>query len=167
MPVFINTKRLDRSIKGMRVTLRKGPYRKVGFLLRNYVRKTITMQGRKRPYKPLSWWTKKRTGRNKALITLRNRIKFFSDRNSASIYFDGQGLDFSITNHHFGFTSPAVSGKRMVVPNPSGGILAAFSSRRKSVIPPREVWPQFREVRRLVRREFRNFYSKEAKVKWR
>lgn len=170
MPVIIDTRRLDASIRKMNGMLRGGlgpAYSEIGRTMRNYVRATITSQGRKRPYAPLSWWTKQRTGRRKALITLKKRIKHKSSSKSAKVFFNAGGLNFTITQHHKGFTSPAVSNKLMVIPNPSGTVFKAFKSRKASKIPAREVWPTDRETKRIASRIFKNFFDGKARVLWR
>lgn len=169
MPVFVDDRALRGSLRRMRKEIGnlRPVYRRASAHMRDYVRRTITMQGRKKPYKQISWWTKQRTGRRKALITLRPRIKNAWNSTEGVVYFDPISSAWHIDQHHTGYISKAVSSKRMVVPNNGGGIVAAFSKRKASKIPAREIWPTKAEVARELRPIIQNWIFKGARKAWR
>ena len=153
--------RFGRSIRAPRAF-----YRAAGLHMMQYVRSTITRQGRKRPYKPLSDWTRRRTGRRKALITLRKRIKTTSNRSGATVFFDPVSSNWNITMHHKGFKSRAVLNKTMVIPT-VGGKSIVLKSRKAVRIPAREVWPTKTEVINEITPIMVRFLNKRARRDWR
>lgn len=137
---------------------------------RDRVRSRITSQGNG-SWAPLSNWTRARTGRRKALITLRNRIKAKWDSESAQVYFDSPSSEWDISDHHQGFTSPAVKGKRMAwrLTNPAAirwrGSKVSITSRKASRIPARDVWSSDAKVKREVNTILDDFATQvEAKI---
>lgn len=134
-------------------------YAEIGRHVRDYIRQTITLQGRGRAWRPLSTWTKRRTGRYKALITLRPFFQYEASQAQAIIYFDPPSNDWGIRGHHEGSVSPAVSGKLMVVPGRGGGVLAAFHSRKAVVIPARRIWPTNQQGNELIRPIIERWYD--------
>ncbi len=171
MPPFveIDSRNLRASLRRMEQSLRRPQvvYGRASRHMRDYVRRTITLQGRKRTYVRLSHWTRGRTNRRKALITLRPFIKARHSSAAGEVYFLQRDNNWHIDQHHTGFTSPAVVNKRMVIPRAGGGILAAFMSRKASKIPAREVWPNATEVRREVTRMFATWVDGVARKTWR
>lgn len=171
MPPFIeiDSSRLRASLSRMERSLKRPQvvYGRAARHMREYVRRTITLQGRKRNYIRLSHWTRGRTGRRKALITLRPYIKSRYDSTSGQVYFQQRDASWHIDQHHTGFTSPAVVNKRMVIPKAGGGILAAFMNRKASKIPAREVWPTKAEVTKEVTRMFATWVDGVARKTWR
>lgn len=166
--VEIDDRNLKASLRRMEREL-KNPgkvYGQAARHMRDYVRQTITMQGRKRPYAPLSKWTKAKTGRRKALIPLRKYIKARWDGTSGQVYFQQRSSAWHIDMHHTGFTSPAVIGRKMVVPGKGGNIFAVFMSRKASVIPAREVWPEQEEVEKEVNKMFSTWVDDVARRTW-
>lgn len=144
--------------------------RNIGTVLRDYVRQTITMQGRKRPYAPLAQMTKMRTGRRKALVGLRTQIKYRSDANSAEVYFEQRDPQWHIDMHHRGFRSGPVQlqGKDvMAVPQHGSDDPLYFKRRKEARIPAREVWPVQKEVRDIVSRMVTNWINSGIKSSWR
>lgn len=169
MAIEIDDRRLRASMrKVLRELKRKSPvYGKAAKHMRDYVRATITMQGRKRKYAPLGKWQSAKTGRRKALITLRPNIKSRYDNTKGEVYYNQTQSGWHIDMHHTGFTSPAVVGKRMVVPSRGGGVLAAFHNRKASKIPAREVWPTQAEVNKEVGIIFKDWVEKNVRTNWR
>lgn len=167
--VTIDTRHLRASVGRMVGELRRPAtaYGKAARHMRDYVRQTITLQGRKRPYKSLSHWTKARTGRRKALITLRKEIKAGWSNTQGIVYFNRVSPEWHIDMHHTGFTSPPVMHKRMVVPMAAGGVYAAFFHRKASKVPAREVWPTKKEVIQEVTPLFHQWVEGLARKSWR
>lgn len=171
MPPFveIDSRRLRASLRRMERQLKRPQvvYGRASRHMRDYVRRTITLQGRKRNYIPLSQWTRARTGRVKALITLRSNIRSRFSSAAGEVYFQQRSPHWHIDQHHTGFISPAVINKRMIVPKSGGGILAVFTKRKASKIPAREVWPTKSEVTREVTRMFATWVQGVARKSWR
>ena len=167
--VQIDSRKLRSSLKRLETDLKRpaSMYGQASRHMRDYVRGTIKAQGRKRSYAPLSRWTKGRTGRRKALITLVNRFKAKWDNRRGEVYFDPVSTAWNITQHHQGFTSPAVDGKRMVVPKAGGGRLAVFTRRKASKVPAREIWPTAAELIREVQPIVAKWVEKSARKNWR
>lgn len=170
--IHIDTSRLKASLRRMERDLKRPAtvYGRAARHMRDYVRETITMQGRKRKYTPLSHWTRARTGRRKALITMRPFIKASWDAKAGVVYFDQTDKAWHLDQHHTGFISPPVDlggRKRMVVPKASGGVLAAFTKRKASKIPGREIWPTQKEVNAEVTGMFATWVDGLARKNWR
>ena len=132
---------------------------------RDETRKNITSQGRG-TWPKLSAWTMAQTGRRKALITLRKFVgvkKAGPSAIRASTIFRSPG-DFTLTQHHTGFTEPPEAGivkielKRPGVLGNKGKLQAkgkssvAFRDTKTKVVPPRPVWPSRRQVKALIRK---------------
>lgn len=171
MPPFveIDAGDLRDSMRRMEAELRRPApvYGKAARLVRDYVRQTITLQGRKTKYFQLSKWTKARTNRRKALITLRPLIKAAWDSIGGYVYFQQTDKKWHVDDHHTGFTSKAVTGKRMVVPRKGGGIVAVFMNRKEVKVPSREVWPTQGEVDATVTPVFTQWTEANARRNWR
>lgn len=169
MAIEIDSRSLRASLRRMERELKRPSklYANLGRYWRDYVRQTIAQGGRKRPYAPLSKWTRRRTGRRKPLITLRKQIRARWDGSAAEIYFAQVSSAWHIDQHHTGYTSPAVVNKRMVIRSKSGGVVAAFFSRKAAVTPAREVWPTKSEVTAGTVPVFKKFVDTAARKNWR
>ena len=87
---------------------------RVGRALRDDARNRITTQNNGK-WPKLSKWTRAKTGRLKALITERGKIKFKRWGRSGVAVGHESGGDWSLDDHVKGFTRPAVN-KRVVIP---------------------------------------------------
>ena len=118
--------------------------------LRDYIRETMQMQGRKRPWVPLSRFTMMRTGRRKPLSTLVKQVKSRYTATSGEVYFDNpKNESWTLWEHHKGFSIPPSVGRQ--------GFYAArtkkpvfFMSRQGARVPAREIIPTTREVNQVV-----------------
>jgi len=146
MRVTIDARKLNRSMNRVLSHLRNPQvfYREAAIHMREYVRGTIRIQGRKRKYASLAPMTRQKTGRRKALITLTSRIKSGATRDKGIVYFDPISSRWHIDDHHKGFTTGPVAGKKMSFSTRSGKI--AFTARKTIRVPAREVWPTKAEV---------------------
>lgn len=137
----------NRAVNGVRVNLRqrKVLLDEIGTGLMEYTKETITTQGRG-SWAPLARTTRLVTGRRKALLPIRDQIRFRSNVSlgTATVYFSGRPSNWSIEQHESGFTSPAVKGKMMKAKG-----LGKFSSRKESVVPPRKIFPTQEEATRI------------------
>lgn len=169
MAVTVDASRFFRSLERMKVTVRRrrGVMRKASGAVRDYMRDTITLQGRTTKWKPLSPWTKARTGRRKALLPLRPMLKNRWSNSSAEVFLDNPKGTFTLEQHHRGYSSRAVRNKKMVVPKAGGGILAIFVNRRISRTPARRIVPTKRETQKIINPIFTAWLANEAKRKWR
>lgn len=150
-------------LQGLRPGGRRKVLRKIAARLRDKVKLRFTTQG-DGSWAPPSRWITAKTGRRKALIPLRDRIKSrLVNDNEAQVYFDAPTSEWSIEMHDRGFRSPPVVGKRMVIPLRNPAILEARGSRivlrnrRTSVIPARRIWLTPAETRRVVSEELDAF----------
>ena len=169
MGVQVDDRALRGSLRRLKAHLGKlrPVYAQASRHMRDYVRKTITLQGRLKPYQQLSWWTRSKTGRRKALITLRPRIKAAWNNTEGVVYFDPVSTAWHIDQHHTGYISKAISGKRMVVPKSGGGVLAVFTSRKESKVPAREIWPSQRAAAREIQPILKKWLDTGARKSWR
>jgi hypothetical protein len=145
---------------------------------RDATRNNISRQsGNGVSWKRLSNWTVAKTGRRKALITLRDRIKTQVNKNAGIVYFEQDHPRWNLTMHHKGFTSRAVKGKRMSIPirfpainiagrtrnlvstNDALGSRLVITKRKASVIPPRPVWPEGKEAGQLVNKGLQDYLA--------
>jgi hypothetical protein len=143
-------RRLSRHISDTPVIMRV-----LGLALRNYVRQTIDMGGRKRAHAPLSWWTQQRTGRRKPLRGISKDIHYNSDAREANVYFARQTIGWSLDMHHKGYNVPAITGQLQKVPLAKGGAIF-FRNRRASKV-----------VRDLTSRTVTEWIEDGAKKSWR
>jgi hypothetical protein len=134
--------------------------------MRLYVQRTITLQGRGKKYQPLAQITSLRTGRRKALLSLRKQIKSNFTSKNANVFFTPISDKWNDLSHHFGFTSPPVVNKRMVIPLRGGGSIF-LKNRKASVIPAREIWPSNKEVTTEVKPIFDRFIRNTMRRNWR
>ncbi|MEE8606706.1 MAG: hypothetical protein V3S55_03800 [Nitrospiraceae bacterium] len=131
---------------------------------RDQARKNITTQG-SGTWVKLSKWTRAQTGRRKALVTLRKFIgvkKANPAATRSATVFRSPG-EYTLTQHHTGFTEPA-TGKVVKIPLKTPAALgqkfkgkseAVFKDNRPHETPARPVWPEGRQLRKLIARNIR------------
>lgn len=133
--------------------------KRIGAALRDRARGNISDQSYEgQSWRPLSDWTRAKTGRFKALITEREKIKYDVDAQGLTlrVFHEQTDPNWTLTQHHKGFTSPAVTGKLMAFPlvRPNlvgiGSKLAIFQSRKATKTPARPVWPSPAMIKKLV-----------------
>lgn len=136
---------------------------KMGLAMRNASRQNITTQGEGK-WAPLSRWTRAKTGRRKALITLRERIKHDYNADQARVYFEQSSPFWNLDTHHFGRTSAGVRNTPMRIPLPrnSGQIAGAglrilIFNRRASRIPARPVWASKKQIQAEGEKQIANW----------
>jgi hypothetical protein len=156
---------------------------RLGRMARDETRGNITTQGGG-GWKKLSRWTQAKTGRRKALLPLRGRIKHRYDAETAEVYFEQTSPFWNLDTHHFGRTSRPVKNKHMRIPIPfnrgqikafTGGGRGSFGTsfgsitiynRKASVLPARPVWASKRQLQAGVQTGLRNWLRElEQKVK--
>lgn len=166
--ITIDDKSFRASAKRLRDTISnlRPVYRRTAAHMRDYVRQTITSQGRSKPYQPLAPTTVLKTGRRKALLELRPRIKSSYSSQNAIVFFEKMSPHWDDLSHHFGFRSKAVVNKRMILPNRKGKTIH-FTSRKESVIPAREIWPNDREIKSEIVPLFNKFIKEAIRKNWR
>lgn len=169
--VTYDSRNFERAVKRLTGELSRlrRPYGQSSRVARDYVRQTITRQGRNRPYAKLSSWTKFKTNRHKALLSLRPRIKARWDHRSAEVYFDTGGVNYTATQHHRGYTTPGqkAKGKKVFVVTSRSGQKRFFRSFKKAKTPAREIWPTQRELRKVVNPVFSKWVKNSARKTWR
>lgn len=123
---------------------------------RDYARNQITTQG-DGEWAPLSKWTRAKTGRRKALITERPRIKYVVRQGSVAIVHAATSPERSLSRHAKGFTRPAVN-KPVYIPlrlpsllGVSGPGIYLPKGTKATKTPPRNVWGTQKKVNKLVR----------------
>ncbi len=148
---IIGIEKLKKAVRGWRSDFEpsKGQVKVLFFSLgravRDDVKKRITSQGHGK-WKPLSKWTKARTGRAKALITERSRVKFIVKPRRVEIGYAPRSSDWNLTKHHHGFRTSGFKGKKVTIPlrNPAAlktkGNSITILSAKPSVIPARTIW---------------------------
>lgn len=169
MPVIVNDRQVRQSIDRLSAHLGRTDIimRRIGQHLRDYVRETIEMGGRGRPYAPLSRWTRMRTGRSRPLITLTNNFRFAYDSTTAIVFFTTPaGKSFSIWQHHFGFRVPARLGRPVMVIPTAGGSPIFTARAKESIIPARPVWPNKQEATAEVNAFIRDWINQGVR-QWR
>jgi phage gpG-like protein len=167
--VQIDDKAIQGSINRLRHHLTwdsKVVMRNIGITMREYVRETVRMGGRKRKHAPLSWWTTQRTGRRKPLSGLDRLFSYSSDSNSTHVFFRPETDGWSIGMHHTGYKIAPVSGRKMFVPFARGGGIG-FTNRKASRVPAREIWPTQKEVRDMVSSMVSRWINDGARRSWR
>lgn len=124
---------------------------------RDASRSNIRSQGGGK-WPPLSKWTRAQTGRRKALIdqiprilaTLANRAAM-----SSAVIHNSPG-DWSLNQHHTGFTEPPTN-KVVKIELKNPGLLGLkrvkekyFVDNEPTVVPRRPIWPEGRQLKRLM-----------------
>ncbi len=156
-------RRTERDLTGGNPVMRKKLMNRLVSKARDMTRHNITTQGGGK-WAPLSKWTVAQTGRRKALITLRKfvvAVKAKGKASTASVVFRSPG-DFTLTQHHDGYTDRPVAGivkialKRPGVLNlPKTATSKSFRDRRSRDVPARPVWPEGRKLFRMLQKETR------------
>lgn len=166
MPVIVDDWQLRRTIRILKAGIRdqRSLYASASRQMRDYIRQTITMQGRGGSWTGLSRWTRRRTGRQKALITLRVQVKARWGNDFGEVIFVNPSSGWDMLQHDRGFTSPAVQRKLMVIPSRDSGILAAFKSRKASKVPARQFIPKGREAQVQIEQSI-NSWLRNIEVK--
>jgi hypothetical protein len=120
-------------------------YTRVGRALRDDARNRITTQGEGK-WKPLSKWTRAKTGRRKALITERRNIIYQRKGAAVEVLHRSPSSQWSLNTHAAGFTRPAVR-KRVRIPLKQPKLLGVTTpyiilprGSRASKTPARNVW---------------------------
>ena len=153
LTIDIDDENVARSLRRYRENLNESAslMRRLSFNLRDYVRDTIKMQGRKRPYEPLAEMTRLRTGRRNALTTLQSAIKSTYTPTTLSVFFENPkpGQTWTIEQHHKGFYVPPQIGRQGFYAARSGRPVYFMTSRGHK-IPAREVIPTKAEVDKVV-----------------
>jgi hypothetical protein len=120
---------------------------KAGRTIRDYVRDTMKMQGRNRPYAPLAHSTRQTTGRRLVFTTIRPEIKHYSNNQRFFVYHDRQTTGWNLSMHVKGIRVPSVRNVVMMIPNGLGrGKPKFFRFRYPYTVPAREIWPSRPEV---------------------
>lgn len=156
---------IDRLIKHLNGS--REVFEVVGRVLRDYTRETIELGGRSRPFAPLSWWTKKRTGRTKPLLTLRRYITYRANKDGAQVYFDAPSDEWDLNMHHYGYTIPARRGHPLMVVPFKNGRAKFFRFAKAAKVPARKVWPTVKESEALVSKVVSDWLKAGAKSGWR
>ena len=162
--VDIDDAQVQRSLSRYRRNLAESAslMRKLSFALRDYVRETIRMGGRKRPYAPLAQMTRLRTGRIKPLLPLVNSIKSSYTPQTLSVFFEdarAAAEGWTIEQHHKGYTIPAR--QKLMVVQPRRGIAKPifFRTAKATRVPAREVIPTRAEVNSVISGAVREWIS--------
>lgn len=132
---------------------------------RDQTRRNITTQG-KGTWAKLSKWTSAQTGRRKALVSLRKYVgikKASSKGLSSATIFRSPG-DYTLTQHHTGFTEPAQGGVVKVELKRPGALdkkgklrtkgqkVVSFKDNTPQVVPARPVWPSRKQLKPIIRK---------------
>lgn len=154
-------KRASGDLTGATPVMRRKLMNKLASGGRDIVRRNITTQGGG-TWAPMSKWTKAQTGRRKLLVTLRKFVgvkKATPRAKSAAVVFRSPG-DFTLTQHHDGFTDHAKGGVVRIALKRPGALglpskvaTKAFVDKNDRNVPARPVWPSQRQIASLIRRE--------------
>ncbi len=154
-------KRAAGDLTGANPVMRRRLMNKLAAGGRDITRRNITTQGGGR-WAPMSKWTRAQTGRRKLFVTLRKYIvakKASARAMRASVVFRSPG-DFSLTQHHTGYTDPAKGDVVKIALKKPGALglspkttVKAFVDKRSRTVPARPVWPSTRQVAILIRKE--------------
>jgi len=133
---------IELSIKNREILMNKA-----GMTIRDYVRETIQMQGRTKPYAPLAKSTRQTTGRRLVFTTIRPEIKHFANAHRFMVYHDRNTIGWDLTMHTKGIKVPSLRNVVMMIPNGMGrGKPKFFRFRYPYTVPAREIWPSRPEV---------------------
>lgn len=155
---------VDREIAHGPKTIRKRLLNRLAAAGRDAARRNITTQGGGR-WDKLSPWTMAQTGRKKALITLRKFItvkKANAAGTRSATIFRSPG-DYSLTQHHRGFTEAATGTVvKIALKRPTalgskfkGKKVVAFKDNRDKEVPARPVWPEGKQLHKIITRNIR------------
>lgn len=127
--------------------------RRVGRDVRDFARNKITTQG-EGSWQPLSKWTRAKTGRRKALITLRDKIQYDVGADSVRVY-DSDPRQL-LAKHSSGYKNPPKQGPLAIGPLVKPGLLKHSGpylwvrATREADVPRRNVWGTKRERTRVI-----------------
>jgi len=162
--ITVDAKAVNRAINGVRTMMhqRKSVLDSIGKGLMEYTKETITTQGRG-TWAPLAKTTRLATGRNKALLPIRDQIRYRSNvsASTATVYFSGRPVGWNLEMHATGFTSRSVKGPVM-----ANRRLGVFSARKESVIPPRRVFPTTDEAAKIAGPLVDKWVEKIIRLNW-
>lgn len=172
----IGIKEFQRTLKAIKKDLTPATSKRIPVLntrvgrgLRDAARQRITTQGDGK-WKPLSKWTRAKTGRRKALITERKNIVYERTTTSVRIIHKSPSAEWSLNTHAKGFTRPAVR-KRVRIPLKQPKLLGVSKpyiilprGSRATKTPARNVWGTVTEQRNtfipIVRKWMRETMTK-------
>jgi len=132
---------------------------KAGRTIRDYARETVRMQGRRKPYPPMTRSSKQTSGRNKLFSGVPSDIIHVAHNDRFIVYFNRVTVGWSLEMHTKGINIPSSRGITMMIPNGLGKARSSqgqflggnlgpkfFRFRRAFKIPAREIWPSRPEV---------------------
>lgn len=129
-------------------------FNRVGRALRDDARNRITTQGEGK-WKPLSKWTRAKTGRRKALITERRNIIYSNKGTRVEVIHRSPSPNWNLNKHAAGFTRPAVR-KRVRIPLRQPSLLGVKTpfiilprGSRATKTPARNVWGTIAQQRNV------------------
>lgn len=168
LSITIDDEQVARSLNRYRRNISESAslMRRLSFSLRDYVRETIHMGGRKRPYAPLAPLTRLQTGRIKPLISLTPSIKSRYTPNTVEVYFeneDATSQGWNIEQHHKGYVIPARKTLMMITPRRGIAKPIFFRSAKRTRVPAREVIPTQREVNSVISAAVREWIEKGSR----
>jgi len=132
---------------------------KAGRTIRDYTRETIKMQGRLRPYAPMTRSSKQTSGKHKLFSGVPRDIVHVAHNDRFVVYFNRVTVGWNLEMHTKGIQVPYTRGITMMIPHGlgkarnelgqfTGGSLGPkfFRFRRPFKVPAREIWPSRPEV---------------------
>lgn len=137
--------------------------------VRDYVRQTITMQGRGGKWAPLAKSTRDKIGHRKALLSWRRRIIATWNSEQAAIMFHPEPHNYTVRQHARGWTIPArvpVRGQAMKWSLSGGGVVFAKSAKSARV-PARSIYPSAQEVSALISPVVNDWINTHVRTTWR
>ena len=170
-------KELQRTLKLIKNDLTPGTSKRipvlntrVGRALRDDARNRITTQGEGK-WKPLSKWTRAKTGRRKALITERKNIVYERTASSVRIIHKSPSASWSLNDHAKGFVRPAVR-KLVRIPLRQPKLLGVTTpyiilprGSRATKTPKRNVWGTITQQRNVFIPEVRKWMRETMKAR--
>lgn len=159
--VRIDDAQLKRALRALKseLTNTRPINERVARAMRDYVKDTIRMGGRNKSHAPLAPMTIQRTGRTKPLVGVEKGIRATANKNEAVVFH--KHPEYTATQHHKGYTTPAVPGRLMK----SGDKF--FWGKKRSRVPAREIWPNIPETYRVVKALFSEWIRTGAFRAWR
>jgi hypothetical protein len=155
---------------------------KAGKTIRDYVRETIKMQGRK-PWAPMTKSSRQTSGRYKLFTSVGPDIVHQANNERFVVFFNRRTVGWTLEMHQKGFRVPYSRGIVMMIPNGLGKARNAagrftggsvgpkfFTFRYPFNVPAREIWPSRPEVIYQVNEVLRQWLhdlQKAAQVKYR
>lgn len=151
---------------------------KVARHMRDYVRQTITIQGRPAPWLPLSALYKLKSGKFKAMLSLRERVVARWDDEGAYVEFiQKSGDQFTLRQLERGWSQPAfelpkmkntrggIARRKMIIQGPRNANPIYFVRRKGFSVPGRPFFPSYleaqREAAQVAREHFNDFVRRK------